>query len=195
MNNKILMITTTMIFITIVVLLCIFFSYLTSRDIANSRPSSNLHVSGETSISGDKKVKDEIKPEDADSGDLPVIDEPLQEVDSNKSIDEPSITNNENPQENVEVENNQAEIKDENKSDTIEQKDNKPVNIEKPIKEDPKIQEPIISSSTDTSNEEKRQVLNELDTALQGLLEAVGNVPTVDEDKLNASLTESEVAP
>ena len=59
---------------------------------------------------------------------------------------------------------------------------------------DNKTQEPIISSSTETSNQEKQEVLNELDSALQGLLEAVGKVPTVDEQKLDASLG-SEVQP
>ena len=56
------------------------------------------------------------------------------------------------------------------------------------------IQEPVITSSVDTSNQEKQQVLNELDDALKGLLEVVGKVPTVDENKLDASL-ESEVQP
>ncbi len=52
----------------------------------------------------------------------------------------------------------------------------------------------IIVSRTETSNQEKQEVLNEIDDALKGLLEAVGNVKTVDETKLDASLG-SEVEP
>ena len=55
--------------------------------------------------------------------------------------------------------------------------------------------EAIISSDTETSNQDKQQVLSEIDDALQGLLEAVGNVPIVDEEKLNKTLESSEVTP
>ena len=55
--------------------------------------------------------------------------------------------------------------------------------------------ESIISSDTETSNQDKQQVLSEIDSALQGLLEAVGNVPIVDEEKLNKTLESSEVTP
>jgi hypothetical protein len=55
------------------------------------------------------------------------------------------------------------------------------------------IVEPIISSDNETSNQDKQQVLSEIDDALQGLLEAVGKVPTVDEEKLNKTLENSEV--
>ena len=50
----------------------------------------------------------------------------------------------------------------------------------------------IISSSSETSNEEKQEVLTEIDEALKGLLEAVGKVEIVDETRLDASL-KSEV--
>ncbi len=54
--------------------------------------------------------------------------------------------------------------------------------------------ETVITSTAETSNQEKQQVLNELDEALQGLLDVVSKVPTVDESKLDASLG-SEVQP
>lgn len=50
----------------------------------------------------------------------------------------------------------------------------------------------VISSELETSSQEKQQVLSEIDEALKGLLEAVGKVEVVDEDRLNASLN-SEV--
>lgn len=50
----------------------------------------------------------------------------------------------------------------------------------------------LISSSPETSNEEKQEVLNEIDKALKGLLEAVGKVEVVDETRLDATLN-SEV--
>ena len=50
----------------------------------------------------------------------------------------------------------------------------------------------VISSDPQTSNQEKQEILTEIDVALKGLLEAVGKVEIVDEDKLNASL-DSEV--
>lgn len=79
--------------------------------------------------------------------------------------------------------------------------DDKVEEKEEPIKNEPKktdfgtlSEASIISSQTETSNQEKQQILNEIDDALQGLLDAVGKVQTVDEAKLDASL-ESEVEP
>ena len=50
----------------------------------------------------------------------------------------------------------------------------------------------VISSNSQTSNQEKQEVLDEIDKALQGLLEAVGKVEIVDETRLEATLN-SEV--
>ena len=58
----------------------------------------------------------------------------------------------------------------------------------------PSTETTVISSHTETSNQEKQEILNEIDDALKGLLDVVGKVKTVDESKLDASL-ESEVEP
>jgi len=50
----------------------------------------------------------------------------------------------------------------------------------------------VIISDPETSNEEKQEVLTEIDEALKGLLEAVGKVEVVDETRLDATLN-SEV--
>lgn len=50
----------------------------------------------------------------------------------------------------------------------------------------------VISSELQTSNQEKQEILSEIDEALQGLLEVVGKVEIVDEDRLDATL-DSEV--
>lgn len=50
----------------------------------------------------------------------------------------------------------------------------------------------VISSELQTSNQEKQEILSEIDAALQGLLEVVGKVEIVDEDRLEATL-DSEV--
>lgn len=46
----------------------------------------------------------------------------------------------------------------------------------------------VISSNEETSNAEKQQVLSEIDQALKGLLDVVGKVETVDEERLDATL-------
>lgn len=50
----------------------------------------------------------------------------------------------------------------------------------------------LITSDSQTSNQQKQEILTEIDKALQGLLEAVGKVEVVDEERLNATLN-SEV--
>ena len=50
----------------------------------------------------------------------------------------------------------------------------------------------VISSELQTSNQEKQEILSEIDEALQGLLEVVGKVEIVDEERLDATL-DSEV--
>ena len=91
-------------------------------------------------------------------------------------------------EENSNIENEEVSTSETDKSDKGL------LNVELSIDNDKTIKDAVISSTTETSNQEKQEVLNELDKALQGLLEVVGKVPTVDETKLNASL-ESEVQP
>ncbi len=186
MNNRIIRIATIMIFVLIVLLLVIFYGYISTRDISTNikgRP----HVS-ENSVSFSSGDKVLVSGEDNDLEKISGEENQI-EVTASAEIEknpEPIIKDEPTKQETkVEEDNGENEQR---MPDTI-------IEIPNENDNDRIIQEPIISSSIETSNEEKRQVLNELDSALQGLLEAVGNVPTVDEDKLNASLTESEVAP
>ena len=72
---------------------------------------------------------------------------------------------------------------------SITENDSPDIIIEIPPKENEQI---MISSDPKTSNQEKQEILSEIDEALQGLLEAVGKVETVDETRLDASL-DSEV--
>ena len=64
--------------------------------------------------------------------------------------------------------------------------------IEIPSDNIPDSENIIISSELQTSNQQKQEILTEIDKALQGLLEAVGKVEVVDEERLNATLN-SEV--
>lgn len=53
----------------------------------------------------------------------------------------------------------------------------------------------IISSNTETSSQEKQEVLSEIDEALKDLLEAVGKVEIVDEARLDATLEQGVESP
>lgn len=53
----------------------------------------------------------------------------------------------------------------------------------------------VISSNAETSNQEKQEVLGEIDAALKGLLEAVSKVEVVDERRLDAILNSGVGAP
>lgn len=67
------------------------------------------------------------------------------------------------------------------------------VTIELP--EDKQKPNEIISSNTETSSQEKQEVLTEIDEALKGLLEAVGKVEIVDETRLDATLRQEVETP
>lgn len=195
-NKNIFRITTIMIIILTLILVAIFINYLSkSGDIINMQ-NSNTHTSGEkapktnNNSSKENTVK-EISGETT-SGELEAesstneqeeqpkdsIDAKQEEEEGNKSEPEQSVANlQENSEHEAESGN---ELSNNISSVKIDFKDAS--------------QDPVITSSTETSNQEKQQVLNEIDDALQGLLEAVRKVPTVDESKLDASL-ESEVQP
>ena len=179
MNNKIMKITAILIVLLSIALIVLFVGYFLNRRI-DDKVTNNNRVS---QVSGDKSKVQEAPHESGEktilSGEV-LPDDPLTIIEnSGEKVSIPSDeTNNENPQdrEKEHVENNTSMP-----NTIIEIVDNN-------------TPEPIISSNTETSNQEKQQVLDEIDSALQGLLEAVGKVPTVDESKLDASL-ESEVQP
>lgn len=173
MNNNIKIIASAMLFILFVVLIVIFCSYLGSRNVSDEKTvEKDSHISGEHP----KENKNEEIIE-SDSGESTIVS-------GDTEILELHVSSGENETDNIKIEEPIIGNSESNQSIL-------PNTIVEIKKEEPK--EPVISSNVDTSNEEKRQVLNELDTALQGLLEAVGKVPTVNEEKLDASLKEGEV--
>lgn len=167
MNKNIRTIASVMIVVLAIVLIVIFALYNSNRDTIRSKNNTNMHDSGEP-ILNDKSGDIE----ETNSGEV------IEQAESGEDI----VVSGEN------------EIVEEISGEVIE--DKKP--LRKPErKEPPKPAEndsPVIVSRTDTSNQEKQEILNEIDDALKGLLDAVGKVKTVDESKLDASL-ESEVEP
>ena len=169
MNKWIKIITSLMIIILIALLILIFLNYFNNREIINiinSNNTNNIHASGENA----KDEKENI--------DIVVSSGEKENFESGEITDEPIV----------------EQIQDEKKPDPTNKTDKK-TEIKPQADEKPKDNNSVISSNVDTSNEEKRQVLNELDSALKGLLDVVSKVPTVDEEKLDASLKESEVSP
>ena len=120
------------------------------------------------------------------------VDTPINEDNSSISIENNSsivIEQNDNEIiENVEIKDELDEnsaIEDENNQEEKKQEElpTKPINQPK---------EPVvISSSENTSNAEKQEVLNEIDKALMELLQVVDKVQGVDETRLG--IDESEV--
>ena len=182
MSSRFRYVTTALILILLAVLLGIFIGYLSTRTLNTTTHLS--HKSGDkgnvTSGEGETSFDNVEQPDDFNSvltsrthkESEPATEEPMGE------ISEPKI----------------EEIKEKPIVSETPLPDNI-INVSTPKKDETKEQDSVIVSDVETSNEEKRQVLNELDSTLQGLLEAVGKVPTVDEEKLDASLIESEVAP
>ena len=202
MNNKIKIIASAMIVLAIILLIGIFVNYFSRRTISSVTPKPvNSHVSGDKDNSNLKSPKGNpvLKPKESGDSILKANTENtnIEVLDSGEHIISDAPTNVvtsepvENSQENFMIDNNVSQ------SDNIEaiptSRPRRPTKPKNNIDTDD-TKEPVISSNIETSNEEKRQVLNELDSALQGLLDAVGKVPTVDEEKLDASLKGSEVS-
>ena len=189
MNKNLKFITLVMIIILIIALLVIAATYFSRRRITDTKTPYVLNNSGESTqvkikpsvASGDfveisSTSEGEHLPKELTSSGEEDIDEP--------QIDVPKITTD------IKLEGSDGNITISSGNDGHE---NEIVNNTE-VSTTPNT-EPIIISTTEASNQEKQQILDELDDALQGLLEAVGKVPTVDEDRLNASLQESEVQP
>ena len=189
-KNNIMMITTIMIVLLVIALIVIFMHYLSFReDTVIKRPitTPTNKSSGEikeSNPSGEIKIDEPISGEEVITP-VEVIDEIKEQV-NEESKDKKEDKNNKTSKDNkIDANNNKSA----SSGETVSQMPNTIIDVT-----DNGIQEPVITSSVDTSNQEKQQVLNELDDALKGLLEVVGKVPTVDENKLDASL-ESEVQP
>lgn len=92
-----------------------------------------------------------------------------------------------------EVKNNSGDIENEPQENIVDNTPDTIIEIPSKDNEEKTSNEQIlISSDLQTSNQEKQEILSEIDEALQGLLEAVGKVNTVDETRLDATL-DSEV--
>ena len=187
MNNKIMKITTILIIILSLLLVVMLFSYFNKRDPGeDTKNIPNIKVSGEKQSISTKKEEDVLSGEEIlFSGEKTIIEETQpgsgEAVIVNSEVKE--VTEEKRPPKNIVVK--PIENDNNNQKENIVVDTNIPEVVE-PIESS--VQESIISSSTETSNQEKQQVLDEIDNALQGLLEAVGKVPTVDEQKLDASL-------
>lgn len=201
MNKRIMRLTAIMIIILVIILIIVFTTYLANRNENSIKKPNTSRVSGEVNTPNPPTTEiissGEEKNSDKPSGEIIVENNGIENNSSNedKNKDKEKETkveiktenNNKGKNENKNDQNNEASNnnEDENKTSMPD--------IIINVKEENK-QEPVITSDINTSNQEKQQVLNELDDALQGLLEVVSKVPTVDEQKLDASL-ESEVQP
>jgi cell division protein FtsN len=170
MNKTVRTVASVMIVLLAVVLIVIFATYNSNHDYGREK-NQGMHVSGEPILN-------------KNSGE--VIKEKNQEE---KEHIKEEIISGESPTTSGDIE--QPTIFESGEIDT-RKPPKKPERKEppKPSSND----NAIISSRTETSNQEKQEILNEIDDALKGLLDAVGKVKTVDETKLDASL-ESEVEP
>ena len=178
MNRWIKIITSLMIIILIALLILIFLNYFNNREIINIINSNNsnvMHTSGENTTNNNVENNRDIIDTKEESGDIVSL------IMSGESNIEPV----------PEIQNENIIVSDTKVNNIPDVKPNNDSNTE----EKPKENNTVITSNVDTSNEEKRQVLNELDSALKGLLDVVSKVPTVDEEKLDASLKVSEVSP
>lgn len=182
MNKAIKAIATLMIVILIVVLIGIFLSYYSGNGIINTfmLESGNTNISTSNIPSGDymsNNERDNIKNNEG------LID----------SIIKDSTENKENPGDNQMQGSTGSNDESKNSGDVDNSGDTFPntvIEIPNDVREEPS--QFVISSNSQTSNQEKQEVLDEIDKALQGLLEAVGKVEIVDETRLEATLN-SEV--
>lgn len=193
MQSTLFKIATVMIIILFLILVSMFVGYfLRDEDV---KPIPTPRVSGEQvstkapketkNKSGEKAINGKSNSGEATIVDIPVVSpssaptlKPTTKPEE-KTTPKPTIK----AQETLAPENTENVISSQSGNTEIS-------NIEK----EQKAPEAVITSTAETSNQEKQQVLNELDEALQGLLDVVSKVPTVDESKLDASLG-SEVQP
>ncbi len=184
MKKKIIDIIPIIILVLIIVLFIMLFGYYQNR---NNNPSK-ISKSGES----DFIINTLPKPET-------ITNKDSKNIISGEIKDKEEI----NSGENIIIDNQDEDIKTTSNIENIntlgesgeEEKEAEHISQTTEPKEEQKKQDQIIKSSSETSNQEKQEILNELDSALQELLDVVGKVPIVDEEKLNASLIESEAMP
>lgn len=204
MNKTIKSMATAMIIILVLILIWIFWVYSRSNDIIDAiiftsgdssvstlnLPSGDYIYNGENNnipSSNESLIESIIK----DSNTPEKVDEsiPNTSLSDNEKIHDSNISGEDienksgDNQNNNENSNPQTNNSGDSIPDTI---------IEIPEKLNEGAEQLVITSETQTSNQEKQEILTEIDKALQGLLEAVSKVETVDETKLDATLN-SEV--
>lgn len=204
MNNVIKAIATAMIIILIGILIWIFLSYYKENETLESLsydfPSGSFNVSTLEIPSGNSKDKQDDKlnnntgliesiinnsSEKTDSGNSQLV------LNSGDNLGKPEISGETLLPEKI-IDNN---IDDENYIKEGSGDENSGDVLPSTIIEIPSEEEPsqiLITSDSQTSNQQKQEILTEIDKALQGLLEAVGKVEVVDEERLDATLN-SEV--
>ena len=175
MNNLIKGIASAMIVILIVLLIWIFLAYY----------RSSIFVDAIVFSSGDSNVSTQNIP----SGEY--VSEAKKDIES--GLIESIIKDKDSKANTSGDTKNSLEIDDKKEPVDEEIKNTPDIIIELPAqKEENQNEQIMISSNSETSNQEKQEILSEIDEALQGLLEAVRKVETVDEDRLDATL-DSEV--
>ncbi len=203
MNNIIKAIATAMIIILIVILIWVFLSYFKENEMIDSI-SPNIQ-SGDFSVSTlDIPSGNNIsKSNDTFSDNTGLIESIINNSPENiESGNKEIYTNSGDKVISGDTGNNlnsgdksvSGEINDnvKNNEDSVDNKSGEELPnaiIEIPEEESNQI---LITSDSQTSNQQKQEILTEIDKALQGLLEAVGKVEVVDEERLNATLN-SEV--
>ena len=205
MGKRIIEITTVMIVLLIISLVIVFISLVNTSERTINNKVNNVSGDFRRETSGDIKdvqndTKSEKSGENIDTIESGEFIEIISNVEDENNIitSTPKIENTYKPAETPSVVKPTTTNKIEDahivpeevisgETTEIDVKENDALN-NNPV-------ESIISSDTETSNQDKQQVLSEIDSALQGLLEAVGNVPIVDEEKLNKTLESSEVTP
>lgn len=185
MNKTIQAVASVMIILLLVALIWIFLSYYGQNDVIDTISYS----SGNSDVSTPGIPNTEYISNSEEKYDYDNLIESIQNMSGEKET-----TNNEEIKEPVISGEQLPGIK--SSGDNEEILENIVQNPRPQIKDSENQREPnnqgIISSTSETSNEEKQEVLTEIDEALKGLLEAVGKVEIVDEKRLDASLN-SEV--
>lgn len=189
MNKTIQAVATIMIILLLVALIWIFLSYYRKNDTIDtiSYPGENSNVST-PGIPNTEYISNNTEKHDYDNL-IESIQNMSGEKEINKGNEETLISGELQP--TIETSGDDREsIKDNVITGKINQNPNT-IPEESNNQSNPSNQL-VISSTSETSNEEKQEVLTEIDEALKGLLEAVGKVQIVDEKRLDASLN-SEV--
>ena len=204
MSNVIKAIATAMIIILIATLIWIFVSYYKENDsvgaLSTDFSSGNTNVSTLEISSGndiglqDKEFQDNKGLIESIINNGEVKQEP-NIVDKNEPNSGDSIKNEDINKQPYENENSNSGSSESISQNNNSGDDNSGENIPDTIVEIPGEEENnqiLITSDSQTSNQQKQEILTEIDKALQGLLEAVGKVEVVDEERLDATLN-SEV--